>query len=60
MKDYIEDKYGCIEKPTYNQLRPWVKEAWEALPDYFLYDLLASMRDRCEAVIKADGLHTRY
>ena len=24
MKDYIEDKYGHIKKPTYDQLRIWV------------------------------------
>lgn len=27
IKDYIEDKYGHIEKPSYAQLRGFVKEA---------------------------------
>lgn len=60
MKDYLEEKYGHIEKPSRDQLRVWVKEAWDALPDDFLYDLLVSMPDRCEAVIKANGMHTKY
>lgn len=60
MKDYIEDKYGLIEKPSHNQLRQWTKEAWDAVPDEFLEDLLASMPTRCQAVIEANGMHIKY
>ncbi|KAF6819694.1 hypothetical protein CMUS01_11672 [Colletotrichum musicola] len=60
MKDFVEDKYGLTEKPTYDQLRQWVYEAWEALPVDFLDELLASMPARCQAVIDAEGMHTRY
>lgn len=60
MKDWIEDKYGLEEKPSYDKLRAYVKEAWVALTDDFLKELLASMRLRCEAVIKANGMHTKY
>ncbi|KAK4118241.1 hypothetical protein N657DRAFT_651504 [Parathielavia appendiculata] len=46
MKDWIEDRYGLEEKPSYEKLRQYVKEAWEALPDDDLWELLASMPDR--------------
>lgn len=60
MKDYIEDKYGLEEKPLYDNLRVYVNEAWEALPNDFLQELLASMPARCQAVIDAKGMHTKY
>jgi len=60
MKDYIEDKYGYIENPSYNRLRAWVWEAWDAVLEAWLMELLASMPQRCEAVIKANGMHTKY
>lgn len=60
MKDWIEDRYGLEEKPSYEKLRQYVKEAWEALPDDYLKELLASMPDRCKAVIAAKGMHTKY
>ncbi len=59
-KDYIEDKYGYIENPSYNRLRAWVWEAWDAVLEAWLMELLASMPQRCEAVIKANGMHTKY
>ncbi|KAL2015172.1 hypothetical protein VTK56DRAFT_6178 [Thermocarpiscus australiensis] len=41
---YIEERYGWDHKnPTYDQLRQYVLEAWEALPDSFLQELLAQM-----------------
>jgi hypothetical protein len=60
MKDYIEDKWGLEEKPLYRKLRGYVKEAWEALPEEYMRELLASMRARCLAVIEANGMHTMY
>ncbi|KAK8038141.1 transposable element tc1 transposase [Apiospora phragmitis] len=60
MKDYFEDKYGLIEKPSYDRLRIWVKEAWVELPDDYLQSLLQSMPERCMAVIEANGMHTKY
>ena len=59
MKDWIEDRYGLEEKPSYDKLRQYVKEAWEVLPEDYLKDLLASMQ-RCKAVITANGMHTKY
>lgn len=60
MKDYIEDKHGQNAKTSYDQLREYVKEAWEALPDEFLQAQIAAMPDRMAAVITANGLHTKY
>ena len=60
MKDYLEEHYGDEKNPGYNALRAWVKEAWEALPDQYWQDLLATMHDRMQAMIDANGLHTKY
>lgn len=50
-KDYIEDKYGLDEKPSYDRLGGYVKEVWEALGEEYLKELLASMQQhlyRCD------------
>lgn len=60
MKDYIEDKWGLEEQLGYDRLRSYVKEAWEELPDEYLQELLASIPARCQAVIDANGMHTKY
>ena len=60
MKDYIQDKWGVDEAPTPVRLRRYVQEAWEQLPDSYLAELLASMQARCQAVIDANGMHTRF
>lgn len=60
MKDYIEDKYGLEEKPSYAKLKRYVEEAWQELPESYLQTLLDSMPSRCEAVIAANGMHTKY
>ncbi|KAJ6781189.1 hypothetical protein PWT90_05966 [Aphanocladium album] len=60
MKDYIELHWGWDTNPTYIRLRTYVNEAWEALPEDFLAQQLASMPARMEAVIAANGLHTKY
>lgn len=60
MKDYIEDKYGLEEKPPTVKLRSYVTEAWNAVPESYLQDLLSTMPARCEAVIAANGRHTRF
>jgi hypothetical protein len=60
MKDWINLEYGMDEKPSYDALRRYVKEAWDALPDDFLAQLLAEMPKRCQAIMDADGRHTKY
>jgi hypothetical protein len=58
MKDCIEDKYGLVDKPSYDQLRGWVREAWDALNEWQFEELLVTMPDRCAAVAAAEGVHT--
>jgi hypothetical protein len=48
------------ENPGYNRLRRYVKEAWEELPEDYFKELLASMPQRCQAVIDANGMHIKY
>lgn len=60
MKNYIEDHYGSIEKPTHTQLRGWTLEAWHAVPEAYLEELLATMPQRCADVIKAEGRQTKW
>lgn len=59
MKNWIQDNYSQ-EHMSYDMLRRVVRESWEAVPGWYLNDLVASMPARCEAVIAADGMHTKY
>lgn len=58
MKNTLQEKYP--EKMTYDQLRTAVKEIWDAIPDDRVRELIRTMRQRCEAVIEANGLYTKY
>ncbi len=58
MKDYLQKHYP--EKMSYEKLWVAVKAAWEAVPDSFLDELIASMPARCQAVIDANGRFTKY
>lgn len=63
MKDYIENCYPDLpagRQRTYDQLRQIVQEAWDSITDEVLRELIGSMKDRCQAVIDADGGHTKY
>lgn len=60
MKDYIKDKYGLEERPTYPRLKGYVEEAWRELPESYLESLINQMPERCKAVIEANGMHTKY
>lgn len=59
MKDWIQDQYEDT-LITYNPLREAVAAAWEAVEEDYLEELLATMPARCQAVIDADGLQTRW
>lgn len=54
MKDYIEDKYGHVEKPSYQQLRDWVYEAWDQIDEEFLKGLVDTMPQCCQDGIDAN------
>jgi transposase len=63
IKDYIEHHYPDLpagKQRTYDQLRQIVQEAWNAVSDQTLSSLIESMKERCEAVIAAEGGHTKY
>lgn len=45
---------------SYDRLRAAVKEAWERVGRFELEELIKSMKDRCQAVIDANGLFTKY
>ncbi len=44
----------------YDALREAIQVAWNAVPESYLLELLKSMSARCQAVIDANGMHTRY
>ena len=58
MKDYIQKNFP--DKMSYDKLRAAVKEAWEAVPEDYLMELLDSMPARCQAVINAKGMYTKF
>lgn len=52
--------HTTVYTTVHDNLRGYVKEAWDTLPDSYLQQLLASMPERCKAVIAANGMHTKY
>ena len=59
MKDWIQNHYE-EEKMSYDKLYDVVTEAWKAVPEAYMMELLATMPARCEAVIAANGMYTKY
>jgi hypothetical protein len=37
-----------------------VKEAWEAVPEDWLIELVRGMKARCQAIIDAKGIYIKY
>lgn len=63
MKDWIAANHPDLpagKQRTHDQLRVIVQEAWETITPEYLQSLVDSMRERCEAVIEAEGGHTKY
>ena len=58
MKNYLQDNFP--EQMSYERLRAAVKEAWEAIGQDELRELVESMPARCQAVIDANGLFMKY
>ena len=58
MQNYIQEHFD--EKLGYPALRIVVNETWEAVSENYLSELSQEMHKRCQAVIDADGMHTRY
>jgi hypothetical protein len=59
MKDWIQEQFDD-KLYSYDALRVAITAAWEAIDEGYLTELLESMPQRCQAVIAADGNHTRY
>ena len=59
MKDWI-DNYDPTVHRNYKRLRATVQAAWDAIPYEKIVELLNSMRERCQAVIDANGGETKY
>lgn len=63
MKNWIQKNYPDQEDKSqysYDDIRRQVKEAWDAITPEYLQSLVNSMRERCEAVIQAEGGYTRF
>jgi len=58
MKNYLQDNFP--EVMSYDVLRGAVKEAWENVGQSEFETLIQSMPARCQAVIDANGLFTKY
>jgi len=59
MKDWLATHYPS-RNASYDQLRDHVNEAWEAIGAETLRDLIATMPQRCQDVIDADGGPTKW
>lgn len=57
MKDWIQDVYRDVRKHSYPQLRRAVQQAWKAILEDWLRELVASMLLRIEEVICNNGKH---
>jgi hypothetical protein len=63
IKDYIEVYYPDLpggRQRSYNQLRGIAQKAWDSITPDLLAEVVATMQDRCQAVIDAQGGHTKY
>jgi hypothetical protein len=45
---------------SYPRLRTAVCEAWNSITEEDIKYLIKSIHDRCQAVINAEGWHTKY
>jgi hypothetical protein len=59
MKDYIQEHYPKVYS-SYKNLRIAIQEAWESITHEQIRGLIRGMRDRCKAVIAAQGYSTKY
>lgn len=59
IKDIIKQKDPQVYK-FYLKLKAAIVEAWNSITDEKVKDLIRTMHERCQAVIKAGGWHTKY
>jgi ketohexokinase/beta-glucosidase len=58
MKDFLQANFP--DRMNIFELRIALQEAWEAVPESYLAELLESMPERCKAVLEAGSGHTRF
>ena len=58
IKNYLQDHYP--ETMSYDVLRAAVEDAWDKVSQFEFEALINSIKERCEAVIKAEGRYTKY
>ena len=58
IKNYLQDNYP--ENMSYDRLRVAVKDAWDKVGRFEFEELINSMKSRCQAVIDANSLFTKY
>lgn len=61
MKDWLQKRYGdSTASISYKELRRRVLEAWDAIGEDTLEELVKTMPQRCQDVINAQGGHTKW
>ena len=65
MKEWIKEHYPNLSKlgdlqAAYDELIRVIVEAWEAIPQSSIDQLIKSMDNRVNAVLLAKGWHTKY
>jgi DDE superfamily endonuclease len=65
MKQWIYEHYPQLKEmgesqAAYDELARVIVEAWEAIPQDYIDDLIKSMDNRVSAVLDAKGWHTKY
>jgi DDE superfamily endonuclease len=65
MKEWIHQEYPDLRRTgesqeAYDTLAKVIIEAWEALPQGYIDNLIRSMDSRVNAVLAAQGWHTKY
>jgi hypothetical protein len=59
IKDWIQEHYDDNLR-AYNTLQETIVAAWNAVSKTYLLELLKSIPARCQAVVDANRMHTRY
>ena len=59
MKDRISTRYRD-RKANLEEIRRQVWEAWNAIGEETLEDLITTMPQRCQDVIAANGMYTKW
>ena len=59
LKDWLGQRYPD-HKCSYEELRRRVQEAWEAIEEGLLQEIMDTMHQRCQDVIEANGMYTKW